>query len=134
MSEMTSVERVLCVCGTSSRIGFRISNGSSIGKVREAILPGCTMEEFTVRMGLGRDPDRPGHQEGADRRRNASATNGAWSVETTAEEHGFPVEGPIKTLDDLRNYRRPIRMPPAATTAWSGWSIATRARWRSAST
>jgi uroporphyrinogen decarboxylase len=75
-------------------------------KVREAICPGCSMEEFTVRMGLDAiltAPDFEKEQVGADRYRSE------WGViyAKTAEEHGLAVEGPIRTLDDLREYARP---------------------------
>ncbi len=75
-------------------------------KVREAICPGGSMEEFTVRMGLDAiltAPDFKKEQIGPNRFRNE------WGVvlETTTEEHGFPVEGPIRTLEDFRKYTPP---------------------------
>jgi uroporphyrinogen decarboxylase len=75
-------------------------------KVREAICPGASMEEFTVRMGLDAiltAPDIRKEPIGPNRFRNE------WGVvlETTSEEHGFPVEGPIKSLDDFRKYTPP---------------------------
>jgi uroporphyrinogen decarboxylase len=75
-------------------------------KVREAICPGATMEEFTVRMGLDAiltGPDFRKEQIGPHRYRNE------WGVtmEKTAEEHAIPVQGPIRSLDDLRKYEPP---------------------------
>ncbi len=75
-------------------------------KVREAILPGASMEEFTLRMGLDAiltAPDFAKEPVGPKRSRNE------WGVitEQTAEEHGYPVEGPIRTMDDLRRYQVP---------------------------
>lgn len=75
-------------------------------KVRDAICPGCSMEEFTVRMELDAiltGPDIRKEQIGPNRFRNE------WGVvqEYSAEEHGMPVEGPIKTLDDFRKYTPP---------------------------
>ena len=80
-------------------------------KVREAICPGTSMEEFTVRMGLDAiltAPDIKKEKIGENRFRNE------WGVvlETTAEEHGFPVEGPIRTLDDFRRYSPPDPLAP----------------------
>jgi uroporphyrinogen decarboxylase len=75
-------------------------------KVREAICPGSSLEEFTVRMGLDAvltGPDFKKEPVGPNRHRNE------WGVvvEKSEEEHGFPVEGPIQTLDDLRSYQPP---------------------------
>ncbi len=75
-------------------------------KVRQALCPGGTMEEFTVRMGLDAiltSPDFRKEQIAPKRFRNE------WGVilETTAEEHGFPIEGPIRSLDDFRRYQPP---------------------------
>jgi uroporphyrinogen decarboxylase len=75
-------------------------------KVREAICPGATVEEFTVRMGLDAiltGPDFRREALGEHRYRNE------WGVvmEKTAEEHAFPVEGPIHSLRDLRKYEPP---------------------------
>jgi len=75
-------------------------------KVRQAICPGGTMEEFTVRMGLDAiltAPDINKEQIAPNRFRNE------WGVvlQTTAEEHGFPIEGPIRSLDDFRRYQPP---------------------------
>ena len=75
-------------------------------KVREAIIPGCSMEEFTVRMGLDAiltGPDFKKTQVGPGRTRNEYGV----ISEAGPEEHGVPVEGPIKTMDDLRAYKAP---------------------------
>jgi uroporphyrinogen decarboxylase len=75
-------------------------------KVRDAICPGATLEEFTVRMELDAiltGPDFRKEQVGPRRYRNE------WGVvvEDTGEEHTFPVEGPIRSLDDLDRYEPP---------------------------
>jgi len=75
-------------------------------KVRNAIIPGASMEEFTVRMGLDAiltGPDFKKEQVGPGRYRNEYGV----ISEDTAEEHGVPVEGPIKTMDDLCGYTAP---------------------------
>ncbi|MBM3881591.1 MAG: hypothetical protein FJ387_18010 [Verrucomicrobia bacterium] len=74
--------------------------------VRDALCPGSTMEEFTVRMGLDAiltAPDYRREQVGPNRFRNE------WGavVEYSGEEYGMPVGGPIGTLADLDAYRAP---------------------------
>ena len=74
------------------------------------------MEEFTVRMELDAiltAPDIRKDRLGENRYRNE------WGVvlEATAEEHGFPVEGPIHSLEDFRKYTPPDPHALAATTA-----------------
>jgi uroporphyrinogen decarboxylase len=106
MSEMTSAERVMRVLRREEPDRIPHFEWIIDRKVREAICPGASMEEFTVRMGLDAiltAPDMKKETLGPNRVRNE------WGVvlETTAEEHGFPVEGPIKTLDDLNRYTPP---------------------------
>lgn len=106
MSEMTSVERVLCVLRNEQPDRIPHFEWIIDRQVREAILPGCTMEEFTVRMGLDAiltAPDIQHEQIGPKRFRNEYGV----VVEKSAEEHSYAVQSPIKTLDDLRNYRPP---------------------------
>jgi uroporphyrinogen decarboxylase len=106
MSEMTSAERVMCVLrgGQPDRIPH--FEWIIDRRVRDAICPGSTFEEFTVRMGLDAmltAPDIKKEQIGPKRYRNE------WGVvtEDTGEEHGFPVEGPIRSLADLDAYEPP---------------------------
>ncbi len=106
MSEMTSAERVMRALRRQEPDRIPHFEWIIDRKVREAICPGASMEEFTVRMGLDAiltAPDIKKEQIGPRRSRNE------WGVvlETTAEEHGFPVDGPIKTLADFRNYTPP---------------------------
>jgi uroporphyrinogen decarboxylase len=106
MGELTSAERVLRVLGRQEPDRIPHFEWIIDRKVREAICPGCTMEEFTVRMGLDAvltAPDFRKEQVGPNRWRNE------WGVvtEKTTEEHGYPVEGPIRTMDDLRRYEVP---------------------------
>ncbi len=106
MSELTSAERVLRVLRREEPDRIPHFEWIIDRKVREAICPGASMEEFTVRMGLDAiltAPDLRKEQIGPNRFRNE------WGVvlETTSEEHGFPVEGPIKSLDDFRKYSPP---------------------------
>ena len=75
-------------------------------RVRDAICPGSSMEEFTVRMGLDAiltAPDYRREQIGPNRFRNEWGT----ILEYSAEEYGMPVSGPIQTLADLERYQAP---------------------------
>jgi len=106
MSEMTAAERVMCVLRREQPDRVPHFEWIIDRKVREAICPGCTMEEFTVRMGLDAiltGPDFKKEPAGPNRVRNE------WGVvsEKTTEEHGFPIEGPIHTLADLSRYEPP---------------------------
>jgi uroporphyrinogen decarboxylase len=106
MSELTSAERVMRVLRRQEPDRIPHFEWIIDRKVREAICPGGSMEEFTLRMGLDAiltAPDIKKEQIAPNRFRNE------WGVvsETTAEEHGFPVEGPIHSLDDFRKYTPP---------------------------
>ncbi len=75
-------------------------------KVRHALCPGATTEEFTVRMGLDAmltAPDYRSTQVAPQRFRNE------WGivVERGEEQHSTVVEAVISTLDDLKNYQPP---------------------------
>ena len=111
MAELTSAERVLRVLRREEPDRIPHFEWIIDRKVREAICPGCTMEEFTVRMGLDAiltSPDFRKEQIAPGRVRNE------WGVvyARTGEEHGFPVDGPIRTLDDLRRYVPPDAHAP----------------------
>jgi uroporphyrinogen decarboxylase len=106
MAQMTSAERVMRVLRREEPDRIPHFEWIIDRKVRQAICPGCSMEEFTVRMELDAiltGPDFKKEQVGPNRVRNE------WGVvqEYNSEEHGFPVEGPIKTLDDLHRYTPP---------------------------
>jgi uroporphyrinogen decarboxylase len=103
---MTSAERVMRVLGRQEPDRIPHFEWIIDRKVREAICPGGTMEEFTVRMGLDAiltAPDIAKEQIAPNRFRNE------WGVvlQTTAEEHGFPIEGPIHSMEDFRRYEPP---------------------------
>ena len=106
MSELTSAERVLRTLRREEVDRIPHFEWIIDRRVREAICPGCTMEEFTLRMGLDAiltGPDFKKEQIAPNRYRNE------WGVvsENTGEEHTMPVEGPIHTLDDLHAYEPP---------------------------
>jgi len=106
MGEMTSAERVLRVLRREEPDRIPHFEWIIDRHVRDAICPGCTMEEFTARMGLDAiltSPDFRKEQVGPNRYRNE------WGVvqQYAAEEHGVAVGNPIQTLDALRAYRPP---------------------------
>jgi uroporphyrinogen decarboxylase len=106
MPQLTSVERVMRTLRREQPDRIPHFEWIIDRKVREAICPGCTLEEFTVRMDLDAiltGPDFKKEQVGPQRFRNE------WGVvvEYTGEEHSFPVAGPIHSVDDLDRYEPP---------------------------
>jgi uroporphyrinogen decarboxylase len=106
MAEMTSAQRVMRVLRREEPDRIPHFEWILDHRVREAICPGASMEEFTVRMGLDAiltGPDFKKEQLSEKRYRNE------WGVvlEKNEEEHGFPIDGPIKSLDDLDRYSPP---------------------------
>lgn len=106
MNELTSAERVRRVLQREEPDRLPHFEWIIDRRVRDALCPGSTMEEFTVRMGLDAiltAPDYRREQIGPQRFRNEWGT----ILEYSAEEYGMPVDGPIKTLADLERYRPP---------------------------
>ncbi len=106
MAELTSAERVMRVLRNEEPDRVPHFEWILDHNVREAILPGCNMEEFTVRMGLDAlltAPDISREQISENKARTEYGT----VVEKTEEEHVVSVEGPIKTMDDFNNYEPP---------------------------
>lgn len=106
MAEMTSYERVMTVL--KGQQPDRIPHFEWIidKRVRDVICPGSTTEEFTVRMGLDAmltSPDYETQQIGP----NTFKSEWGCVQEKGQEQHSTILEGPIKTIDDLRNYRPP---------------------------
>ena len=106
MSEMTSAERVLCVLRREQPDRIPHFEWIIDKQVREAICPGCTMEEFSVRMGLDAiltGPDFAKEEIAPGKFRNE------WGMisEDTGQEHSFPLGGPISTFGDLKKYEPP---------------------------
>ncbi|MFW6162332.1 MAG: uroporphyrinogen decarboxylase family protein [Planctomycetota bacterium] len=106
MGEMTSAERVLRVLRREEPDRIPHFEWIIDRRVRDAICPGATTEEFTLRMGLDailtgpdyrKDPVGPGlvrHEWGM-------------VMKDSGEEHAVAVEHPIQTMDDLRAYTPP---------------------------
>jgi len=111
MTEMTSSERVLRVLRRQEPDRIPHFEWIIDRKVRNAILPGANMEEFTVRMGLDAmlvGPDYKKEQIAPNRIRNE------WGaiLEYGEEEYGMPIGGPIKTIEDLNIYTPPDPLAP----------------------
>lgn len=111
MNELTSAERVLRALRREEPDRIPHFEWIIDRRVRDALCPGSSMEEFTVRMGLDAiltAPDYRKEQIGPQRFRNE------WGAitEYTTEEYGLPVGGPIQTLADLDAYRAPDAHAP----------------------
>ena len=106
MTEMTPAERVLRVLRRQEPDRIPHFEWIIDRHVRDAICPGSTMEEFTLRMGLDAiltAPDLKKVPLGPGRYRNE------WGVvmRDSGEEHSVADEHPIRTLDDLRRFAPP---------------------------
>ncbi len=106
MSEMTSTERVLAALRREEPDRIPHFEWIIDHRVRHAICPGSTTEEFTLRMGLdailtGADYEKTPIGPGLARHE--------WGMvmKDSGEEHAVAVEHPIATMDDLRAYTPP---------------------------
>ena len=103
---MNSAERVMCVLRGEEPDRIPHFEWVIDRKVRHALCPGSTTEEFTVRMGLDAmltAPDYRSTQVAPYRFKNE------WGivVERGEEQHSTVVEAVISTLDDLIGYQAP---------------------------
>jgi uroporphyrinogen decarboxylase len=111
MAEMTCYERVMTALRNEQPDRVPHFEWILDQSVRQGILPGCTMEEFTLRMGLDAiltQPDFRREQVAETRFRSEYGI----VYEQTEEEHVIAVQGPIQTLDDLANYEPPDPLAP----------------------
>jgi uroporphyrinogen decarboxylase len=111
MAGMTSAERVMRVLRREEPDRIPHFEWIIDAKVRQAICPGCSAEEFTVRMGLDAmltAPDFASEQVAPNRFRNE------WGivVEKGEEQHSTVVEPVIKTPEDLETYQPPDPQAP----------------------
>ena len=106
ISQMTAAERVLCVLRRQEPDRIPHFEWIIDRHVREAICPGATMEEFTVRMGLDAILTAPDFRK---ERLGPGLQRSEWGMvmKDSGEEHGVAVEHPVQTLDALRKYRPP---------------------------
>jgi uroporphyrinogen decarboxylase len=106
MKELTSAERVLRTLRRGEPDRVPHFEWIIDRRVRDALCPGSTMEEFTVRMGLDAiltAPDYRREQIASHRVRTEWGT----ILEYSAEEYAMPVSGPIHTLADFERYHAP---------------------------
>ena len=106
MAEMTCAERVLRVLRREEPDRIPHFEWIIDRHVRDAICPGASMEEFTLRMGLDAiltAPDFKKEPLGPGRYRSE------WGVvmKDSGEEHAVADEHPVKSLDDLRRLKPP---------------------------
>jgi len=106
MGKLSSAERVMRVLRREEPDRVPHFEWIIDRKVREAICPGCTMEEFTLRMGL--DAILTGADYKKERIGERQYRN-EWGMisEDGGEEHSVPVGGPIQTMEDLQRYEAP---------------------------
>ena len=112
---MTSAERVMRVLRNEQPDRIPHFEWIIDTKVRQAICPGATTEEFTVRMGLDAmltAPDFTSEQVAPNRFKNE------WGivVEKGEEQHSTVVEPVIQTLEDFKTYGPP---DPHAPYRWN---------------
>ena len=103
---MNSAERVMCVLRGEEPDRIPHFEWILDEKVRHALCPGASTEEFTIRMGLDAmltAPDYTSTQVGPNRFQNE------WGmvVEKGEEQHSTVVGAVIKTMEDFRAYRPP---------------------------
>jgi uroporphyrinogen decarboxylase len=111
MTELTPAERVLRALRREEPDRIPHFEWIIDRKVRDALCPGATMEEFTVRMGLDAiltAPDFRKEPAGPNRVR----TEWGVTMEYGTEEHGVPVGGPIASREDLDRYAPPDPRAP----------------------
>jgi len=106
MAEMTSAERVITVLRNEEPDRIPHFEWAADRKVREVLCPGCSYDEFVVRMewdAILTSPDFKKEQIGPDLWKNE------WGIprQYSGEEDTFPIDGPIRTLDDLERYEPP---------------------------
>ncbi|MHC4546511.1 MAG: hypothetical protein ACYSYL_18690, partial [Planctomycetota bacterium] len=95
MAELTSAERVMRALRRQEPDRIPHFEWIIDHRVRDAICPGCTMEEFSVRMDLDAiltSPDFKKEEIEPDTYLNE------WGMtsKNTGQEHSFPLSGPVK--------------------------------------
>jgi uroporphyrinogen decarboxylase len=111
MAEMTSAERVMTVLRRGEPDRIPHFEWIIDKKVRHALCPGASTEEFTVRMGLDAmltDPDFKTVQVAPNRFKNE------WGivVEKGEEQHSTVVQAAIQTMEDFEKYQAPDAFAP----------------------
>ena len=111
MAEMTSAERVMTVLRRGEPDRIPHFEWIIDKKVRHALCPGASTEEFTVRMGLDAmltAPDFKTVQVAPNRFKNE------WGivVEKGEEQHSTVVQAAIQTMEDFEKYQPPDAFAP----------------------
>ena len=111
MAEMTSAERVMTVLRRGEPDRIPHFEWIIDKKVRHALCPGASTEEFTVRMGLDAmltAPDFKTVQVAPNRFKNE------WGivVEKGEEQHSTVVQAAIQTMEDYEKYQAPDAFAP----------------------
>jgi uroporphyrinogen decarboxylase len=111
MAEMTSAERVMTVLRRGEPDRIPHFEWIIDKKVRHALCPGASTEEFTVRMGLDAmltAPDFKTVQVAPNRFKNE------WGivVEKGEEQHSTVVQAAIQTMEDFERYQAPGAFAP----------------------
>lgn len=111
MTKMTSSERVMTVLRRGEPDRIPHFEWIIDKKIRHALCPGASMEEFTVRMGLDAiltDPDFTSVQVAPKRFKNE------WGIviEKGEEQHSTVVQAVIQTMEDFKNYQVPDAFAP----------------------
>lgn len=111
MAEMTGRDRVLTALRREEPDRVPHFEWAVDRKVRGAICPGASYDEFVVRSGwdaLITSPDYSKEQVGPDLYKNE------WGIvrRDTGEDNPYPVEGPIRSLADLERYEPPDPRAP----------------------
>lgn len=106
MPQMTAAERVMAALRREEPDRIPHFEWAVDRKVREALCPGASYEEFIVRIGwdaILASPNFTKEQVGENLWKNE------WGItrKYTGEEDLFPVAGPIKTMADLEKYEPP---------------------------
>jgi uroporphyrinogen decarboxylase len=112
MSEMTSVERILCVLNREEPDRVPHFEWLVDRKVRKALCPGCTSaHEFAVQMEHDAIIADIAFQKTA-KGEGRWLSEWGYTTQDTDEEHGIEVDFPIKTLEDFERYQPPdIHLP-----------------------
>ena len=111
MADMTSAERVMTVLRRGEPDRIPHFEWIIDKKVRHALCPGASTDEFTVRMGLDAMLTAPDFKT-AQVAPNRFKSEWGVVVERGEEQHSTVVEAVIRTLEDLKAYQAPDAFAP----------------------
>jgi uroporphyrinogen decarboxylase len=116
---MTSVQRVMAALRREEPDRVPHFEWAVDRKVREVLCPGCSYEEFVVRMEWDAILTAPDFRK---EQLESNVFRNEWGITRryTGEEDPFPVAGPIKTLRDLERYTPPDPHAPGRYKSLEG--------------